>query len=170
MEEVRKPFGIVAETMKEEVESYLNDLLSRSITYIHQELIPNKMAADLDDGNIPSTPENTYASVMQKRNLPAALVWKSVLIQSLRAEADGIVYRPNEQSLKQRLIILLQMIQDDVNDMIDNTDFSFIETLSDDEVKHELAKAYEEDDIPAIVFFIATYMLKQKMGKIGGVD
>jgi len=34
----------------------------------------------------------------------------------------------------------------------------------------ELNKAYAEDDLAAIVFFVSAYALKQKMSRISGVD
>lgn len=171
MDEDRKPFGIVEDSMKSEVESYMDDLLSRAVDYLQNEAIPAGMLKGLDADNVPSTPENTYASCIEKRNLPAALVWKSIIIETLRAEANGQKFEDaNGAAIKRRLIILIQMIKDDVDDMIAGTDFGFLESMSIEELKHELSKAYEEDEIPVIVFFVSAYLLKQKLSRISGVD
>jgi hypothetical protein len=147
-----RPFGIVKDNMIAEVESYVNDLLSRASKFV-----PN--VAD---------PEHMYDQYMQQRNLPAALACKAVYAEQLRAESDG---RPFDvKRVDQRLVIIGQMIKDDVDELVQNTDFSFLEHMDVDTIRKELANAYQEQDLPAIVFYISAYSLQNQMKRISGVD
>jgi len=108
MDEDRKPFGVVKDSMTAEVESYVDDLLSRAFEFVK--------TGDTDD------PEGKYDAYMQHRNLPAALACKALYIEYLRAEADGRTFEVgNGAGIKQRLVILGQMIKDDVDELVQNT-------------------------------------------------
>lgn len=154
MYEENRPFGVVKDNMSAEVESYIDDLLSRSASF-----------ARLGDT---SDPENKYQQYMKERNLTAAIACKAMYIEQLRAEADGRPFDGN--GIKQRLVIIGQMIKDDVDDLVQNTDFGFLEHMDVEEIKQELARSYAEQDIAAIVFYICAYSLHMQMRKISGVD
>ena len=157
MYEENRPFGVVKDNMSAEVESYIDDLLSRSASFVR-----------LGDTN---DPESKYDIYMKERNLPAALACKALYNEYLRAEADGRTFVVGDGTIiKQRLIIIGQMIKDDVDELIQNTDFGFLEHMDMEEIKQELACSYAEQDIPAIVFYICAYSLHMKMRKISGVD
>jgi hypothetical protein len=148
-----RPFGIVKDNMIVEVESYINDLLSRASKFIQ---------------SINTDPEILYNQYMQQRNLPAALASKAVYVEQLRAEADGKPIEANR--IDRRLVIIGQMIKDDVDELVQNTDFSFLESMKGDIIRKELTSAYQEHDIPSIVFYVCAYSLHSQMKRISGID
>ena len=154
MYEENQPFGIVQDSMKAEVESYMDDLLSRALSHIR--------LGDTQD------PETQYNQHMDSKNIAAALGCWAVYKAQLRAESDGVAC--TDRDIKQRLIIIGEQIKDDAIDLIQNNDLGFIESMSIEEVQQQLAQAYAEHDMPAIVFYVCAYMLHMKMRKISGVD
>ena len=157
MYEENRPFGVVKDNMIVEVESYVDDLLSRAFEFLK--------SGDTND------PENKYQQYMQQRNLPAAIAYKAIYIENLRAEADGRVFTiGNGDGIKQRLVIIGQMIKDDVDELIQNTDFGFLEHMELSDIQKELAAAYQENDITAIIFYICAYSLHMQMKKISGIE
>jgi hypothetical protein len=160
MYEDRRPFGIIKDTMIAEVDSYLNELTDRASAYISDELTSLVASSE-------SSAEQMFRNSMGSRNVAAAIVWKAVTTELLRSDSETV---PDEDLLYKRVVILTHFIKDEVTDIIDNTDFSFLETLSDDELKNELNKSFQEMEVPAIVFFISVYSLKNQLSKISGHD
>jgi hypothetical protein len=154
MYEENQPFGIVKDSMKAEVESYVDDLLSRAMSYLR--------LGDTQD------PKNQYMQHMAERNIPSALACQAVYNAQLRAESDGVECTP--QFIKARLIIISEKLKDDAIDLVQTNDLGFIESMSIEEVQQQLSQAYVEYDMPAIVFYVCAYMLHMKMRKISGVD
>ena len=138
MYEENKPFGIVQDSMKAEVESYIDDLLSRAMSHIR--------LGDMQN------PETQYNHHMTHKNIAAALGCLAVYKAQLRAEADGVPC--TDRDVKQRLIIIGEQIKDDAIDLVDVNDLGFIENMSIAEVQQQLSLAYEEHDIPAVIFYV----------------
>lgn len=173
MYEETRPFGVVKDNMIAEVESYIEELYNRSISYIDNDAIPSGAFRNLKWGEtLPDVPERTYEGAMKKRDLARAIVWKCVGIEAERMPSQNqpLDIGPNGQLLKQRIVVVYEMIKDQVEEMIDQTDFGFLEYMQVDEIKQELVKAYQEQDIAAIVFYICAYSIHMQTKMIAGVD
>jgi hypothetical protein len=173
MYEEKQLFGVVKGNMVKEVESYTHELYNRAISYINNEALPTGAFKNLKWGeNIPSTPEMTFESLMKKRQLGEALVWKCVMLEADRMtnQHEALNVGKDAINVKRRLIIHLEILKDQVTEMVEQTDFGFLEHMDIDEIRTELIKAYKEEDIPAIIFYICSYSLHMQMRKISGVD
>jgi hypothetical protein len=145
-----RPFGIVKDSMVQEVESYTDQLFDRGIIYL-------KNSQQTDD------PEAMFDMAMKKRELDNALVWKSAIREELPDLSD-------HRRIQQRLVILLEMIKDQVMEMVEQTDFGFLENMDVNVVRKEIGNAYNEHDISAIIFYICATSLHMQMTKISGID
>jgi hypothetical protein len=64
----------------------------------------------------------------------------------------------------------MEMIKDQVSEMVEETDFGFLEHMNIEEIKNELSNAYASKDISAIIFYICAYSLHLQMKRISGAD
>jgi len=164
MIEDRKEFGVIKSTFKQEVNSYLSDLYNRSLDVIDKEFIPQNMFkrgdADVFD--------RSYRNSVAQRNLPHALAFKSAYKEALNTEAKGgkFVVTTGAGNIKNRLEGIIKDLESEAFDYIEGSDLSFLESMSDEELKQQLAQAYKEDELGAVIFYVSLYSLKNKMKKI----
>jgi hypothetical protein len=150
MYEKNRPFGVIKDNMVVEVESYTDELYDRAMTYLQS------ATASIDT-------EHMYTICMQQKKLAEALIWKCAMREDTQNLNDKI-------RIRQRLVMYLEMIKDQVNEMIEETDFGFLEHMGIEELRKELNSSYDEQDVAAIIFYVCASSLRMQMARISGID
>lgn len=166
MFEDRKEFGVVNKNLRTEVSSYLQDLYKRTLEAIDKEFIPKNMFKREDADVF----DRSYRVALNSRNMAHALAFKAAYKEALATEANRgkFVVSTGAGNIKNRLSGIIQSLESEVYDFVDGTDLSFIESLDDEQLKQQLAQAYKEDELGAVIFYVSVYSLKEKMKKITG--